>query len=1078
MRHSSLPPSSRSPLPLPRVRRLAVFTRRRNAAFSVFTHLRLSCVKAFASVCAVACALACLFLAPAVATAQSAASGTIEGRVFNVSSGNFLARVSVVVEGTAIEAFTDEGGEFRLLNVPAGEVTVRVSAAGLGRQSARVRVSPGAIVQRNFDLVVDASATGPSPASPGAVPAEQTIVMETFTVAERELSAQSAALQEQRAAPNIKNVIAFEEFGDLGEGNPGEFLKYIPGVQISMAPAIPTSASIRGMPGDGTVLLVDGIELASDSPSSRGASFTSSNTANIDRIEVTKVPTPDLPANAVGGMINVIPKSGFSRRTAQFTYNAFGTLTTMRPLNELGRERIASGGPDGPTNGAHTRPGFDFTYIRPVNSALSLSISGGHNVRWEDKDTLAPTWNRVTLVQTQSAINAQVAARHRNVLSVRADWKPWRGHTFFASAGYTSDDVYSRQHNFTQAYGSGATGGENVTQGAATGVGTVTQGLTYRDQLKKTMVGAFGYRFDNRGWLIDSSFSYSEARRKTLSAVDDEPFFGTVNASIPSLVLRGENFAGVVHGMPPNVTAVNRSGQPVDITDGALYTLNSVTSPQEPLMSHELLGLKVSASRSLDLRFPTRLMVGLAYNDARRDIRSATRTWSFRPTGTAAERLVGNYDLLNEEYTRDRTFPNGDRVRWVDPRKIYDLYKQQPSWFVLNEASAHTSQVNGSQQLRETISAGFFRGDVRFLDNRLWLVGGARYERTENTGAGALNDVRATYQQDANGNLLRNAAGQPIKVPGDALTLARLQYVERGARSARSYGDWYPSVNASYTITENLVARAAFARTIGRPSLSSIIPTRSIADPASAENSRVINATNTGLGPWTADNYDVSLESYSLKGATIALSLFRKDIRDFFVSTRTDATPELLADMGLSDDYLDYDVVSTTNSPDAVALSGFEWSWRQSLRSLAFVPAWARGFQVWVNGTHLRLSGAGQDNFAGYSPRIVNWGVSYATARFLVKLNASRIGRTRAALDTVSSSVPAGTYQAQETRVVMDGSVEYRLDRRFALYASIRNLAYEPRPLITYSPNAPAYTLPRSYTFYGALLTLGVKGTF
>jgi hypothetical protein len=62
--------------------------------------------------------------------------------------------------------------------------------------------------------------------------------------------------------------------------------------------------------------------------------------------------------------------------------------------------------------------------------------------------------------------------------------------------------------------------------------------------------------------------------------------------------------------------------------------------------------------------------------------------------------------------------------------------------------------------------------------------------------------------------------------------------------------------------------------------------------------------------------------------------------------------------------------------------------------------------------------------------------------------------------------------------MVMDANVEYRISRRMALYTSVRNLANEPRPLITYSPNAPAYTLPRSYTYYGSLWTFGVKGTF
>jgi TonB-dependent receptor len=1017
--------------------------------------------------------LALLLLPAGFLGAQSAGTGTIAGRVAHGAAGAFLNNVRLAVDGTAIEAFSNESGEYRLVNVPAGEVTVRAAAAGRGTQSVRVRVEAGQTVQRDFDLGASTAATGP-----GVPRGDAAVVMAAFTVAERELNAQSSALQEQRTAPNIKNVVAFEEFGDLGEGNPGEFLKFVPGIQVAMSPAIPSNATIRGMPGSGTVLTVDGIELASDSPGARGAGFTSSNTANIDRIEVTKVPTPDMPANAVGGMINIVSKSGFSRRSALFTFNAFGTLTTLQPITQLGRELFATGGPDGPTHGRHTRPGFDFTYIKPIHRTLSVSLSGGHNVRWEDKDSLAPTWNRVTLVQTGSGINAQVAARHRNVAATRVDWKPWPGHTVYGSIQFTNDDVYSRQHAFNQAYGTGATGGPNFTQGAATGVGTITQALTYREQLKNTTLYTAGYKFEGHRWNFDTRVAFSEARRRTLSAVDEHPFFGTVNATIPNLVLRAEGFSGQALGTPPKITAVNRAGQPVDVTDGRLYTLNTVTSPQEPLMTHQLTHFKANVSREFGREIRLRVMAGGDVANNVRDLAVATQSWSFRPLGTAAERLVGSYDLINEEYSAQRAFPNGDRVRWVHPAKVYQLFKAQPSWFVLNEAAAHTSRVNGSERLEETVSAGFLRGDLKLFDNRLWLVGGARYERTADEGLGGLNDIRATYQQDASGNLLRDAAGRPMRVAGDALALARLQYRERAARAEKSYGDYYPSLNASYSVTENLMARAAFARTIGRPNLEFIIPSRSVTDPAAAESTRVITTTNTGLQPWTADNYDLSLETYSLKGATVSVSLFRKEISNFFVSTRTDATLALLSEMGLSDDYLDYDVVTTTNSNEPVRLSGLEWSWRQSIKDFAFVPTWARGFQVWVNGTHLRLSGAGQDNFSGYAPRVINGGVSYANARFLAKLNLSRIGRTRAALDAVSASVPAGTYQAQEVRTVLDANVEYRITRRMALYTSVRNLANEPRPLITYSPNAPAYTLPRSYTYYGALWTFGVKGTF
>jgi TonB-dependent receptor len=1018
-------------------------------------------------------ALCCL--APAPLAGQAANAGAIEGRVANSAAGTNLKQVRIVVEGTALETLTDEAGEFRLVAVPAGEVTVRASVAGLAPRTTRVRVAAGQVARADFDFPAGDTAAGPR---------DQVVKLDAFTVFERELSAQSAALQEQRTAPNIKSVIAFEEFGDLGDGNPGEFLKFVPGIQVAMSPAIPGNATIRGMPASGTLLLVDGVELATDSPTGRGAGFTASNVANMDRIEVTKVPTPDMPANAVGGMINVIGKSGFARRDPLLTYSVFGLLTTIEPITALGRELFKVGGADKGTDGPRFRPGFDVTYIRPFNQKLAVTLSLGRNARWEDKDNLAPTWNRVALIQTASASQAQIAVRDRDVASVRADWRPRPGLSLFANFQYTTDVVHTRIGGFSQTYGTGATGGENFTQGApanAAGVGAGSTSLTntYREQIKSTRGVALGHRGEFSRWKTEATLAYSHSRRETLSAQEGYEYFGTVSTNLTGLVLRADNFGQLRLGTPPTVRGT-RAGQPIDITDGRLYTLNSVTSPQEPIMTNDLTTLKLNATRQLPLPFLMTVKGGIDYSLNERDIRAETRTWNFRPTFAAGtpERLVGSYDLINWSYSGVRTFRNGDRVLWIDPRKVYDLYKANPTYFVLNDVSYHTSRVNGSQKLKEAISAGFLRADAKFFDNRLWVVAGARYERTDDEGVGGLNDIRATYRQDAQGNLIRNAAGQLERVSTDALTIARLQYQERASFSKKHYGDVYPSVNASYSFTENFVTRAAYAATIGRPNLSFIIPSRTVTDPSSAEATRTITTTNAALEPWTADNWDLSFESYSVKGATLSVSLFRKNITGFFVTTRTDATPALLADMGLSDDYLDYDVISTANSTDSVTTDGFEWSWRQSLKPFPVLPKWTHGIQIWLNGTHLRISGSGAANFSGYSPRVLNWGASYASAKFLVRYNVSRIARQRGAFATVSATVPPGTYDAQDTRMVQDANIEYRFHRRLSLYASVRNLANEPRPLVTISANAPAYTRPSTYTFYGALWTMGVKGTF
>ena len=250
-------------------------------------------------------------------SAQNAGAGTIEGRVLNATNGNYLNNVTVAVRGTLLTATTDANGEYRIAGVPAGAATLSVSYTGLDSQTKVITVDAGGTARADFELRL----TGTTRA------ASQVVQLEAFTVEERELTAQGQALHEQRTAANIKNVVSIEEFGDLGITNPGHFLSYVPGISnVYNTTGEVEGIGVRGMSSSGTVVMFDGSAAASNDPAQRAYNFSGTSVSNIDRIEVTKVPTPDLPANAVGGSINMITKSGFNRRTPQFSYNTFLTL--------------------------------------------------------------------------------------------------------------------------------------------------------------------------------------------------------------------------------------------------------------------------------------------------------------------------------------------------------------------------------------------------------------------------------------------------------------------------------------------------------------------------------------------------------------------------------------------------------------------------------------------------------------------------------------------------------------------------------------------------------------------------------
>ena len=76
-------------------------------------------------------------LPPARATADRVSgTGTLEGRVLNLTSKSYLTNARITVDGTTLEAFTDDSGEFRLPGVPACPLARPSASIRSGRAAA------------------------------------------------------------------------------------------------------------------------------------------------------------------------------------------------------------------------------------------------------------------------------------------------------------------------------------------------------------------------------------------------------------------------------------------------------------------------------------------------------------------------------------------------------------------------------------------------------------------------------------------------------------------------------------------------------------------------------------------------------------------------------------------------------------------------------------------------------------------------------------------------------------------------------------------------------------------------------
>src|SRR6185369_11111164 len=94
----------------------------------------------------------------------------------------------------------------------------------------------------------------------------------------------------------------------------------------------------------------------------------------------------------------------------------------------------------------------------------------------------------------------------------------------------------------------------------------------------------------------------------------------------------------------------------------------------------------------------------------------------------------------------------------ISMTKLYDLYKAHPTWFQYDEArSARLSlTTNPDYELWETNWAPYLQFDSQWMQGRLRLTGGVRYEQTDTEAHGLSTNNSAAYQTYSDGSVKRS----------------------------------------------------------------------------------------------------------------------------------------------------------------------------------------------------------------------------------------------------------------------------------------------------------------------------------
>src|SRR6185503_16123589 len=201
-------------------------------------------------------------------------------------------------------------------NIPAGTVKVRAFFTGLQEQTATVTVTAGQTVQHDFGL----RGAGTAPGDPATIKLDQYVVTE-----KQQMEGAAIAINEQRFAANFKTVVAVDEFGAASESDVGEFLKFLPGVQMGYNSGEARQIALGGADFNYTPVTFGGFGMSNSNQNAtnRGVSLESVSLNNISRIEIIHTPTPESPGAALAGSVNFVPRSAFERAKPPFTFNAF-----------------------------------------------------------------------------------------------------------------------------------------------------------------------------------------------------------------------------------------------------------------------------------------------------------------------------------------------------------------------------------------------------------------------------------------------------------------------------------------------------------------------------------------------------------------------------------------------------------------------------------------------------------------------------------------------------------------------------------------------------------------------------------
>ncbi len=802
---------------------------------------------------------------------QSTIAATLKGRVVDQDALSGLPAANIVIEGTSFGVASDLDGYYTM-NLPAGMYTVVVTFIGYETVKMDVTIPVSGTVEKNFEL------------SPVAVEG----VAVTVTA---QAMGQIEAINQQLSSTTITNVVSKARIHELPDDNAATALSRLPGISLQDGDKV----VIRGIQAKLNTVLLNGVQIPSTDMNDRSTNlgFISSNL--LSGIEVIKALTPDMDANAIGGVVNLRLReapTGFHFDVfAQGNYNALDRTsdnykTWLSVSNRFFDDKL----------GVFIQANADRSNVGRDVASAAFGIHGdapyGEAPYQMNSFTVRDEWNEIGNYGG-SIILDYVLPRGKIVLQ------------------NTYAHNLSNNTSFRNTY--------NLER-------TEVQYAIGRDKYgKNLMINALQAEYNFGSVKTELSISHSFTDKATdlrygdegqnmyfLNVDDPHPYGKDANGNIIQYLEQRQR-----------LSLDDALDIPIDPTDAPDAQVDGWVVARDEEFKQHLYNYKLdftvpvtfSKAISSTFKFGGKLTKSARKNNVEADFTGSYdddyyyNTSNFFPDhpNLSPQNPVVFADVRDNNYTRGEYFLNGDYpFLYAYDRDLMDDYMETSisGWAPARHMPySERDDFDGS----ETFTAGYIMGDFN-IGSKLSLIGGLRYE---------------DYNMDYDGKFVYCTHS----VYGYGVVFDTLNTVNRKDQN------FFPNAQLRYKFNDWADLRFAYTKTISRPDYKAIMPS------VYFEPGGYAIAGNTELKPALSTNYDAYLSFYNNKIGLFTAGGFYKKIKNTFFQTAI--FYQNLEQFGVTfpgDDTFDnlsaqsptpsQNINTYVNNPHPAYVRGFELDWQ------------------------------------------------------------------------------------------------------------------------------------------------------